>query len=135
MKSKSPGRAASRICVERRQHPRVDTLLPVTLMLGPNRGRYPATLMELSAGGAFVLADVLTSVGPHVHIALSYETEACMATGRVVRTLHYEGAQGIAIEFVHVNARFSELIVALRAGGERARRLISDIRDGTVVIG
>jgi len=121
---------------ERRRHRRVTFHVPATLRLGHEQSVHPASLMDISEGGLFLLVNDVVSVGKTATVRWGLAPDSvCEATGWVQRVLPFAQGQGVAIEFGLANDVLLHFLRNLAAATESGRtQLLGDIKDLVVTI-
>jgi hypothetical protein len=77
---------------EQRQHERLGLGLPVTLVFGIHRLKVPGELQDISSGGCYFKSRIDVDLDRRIAVVLRDTAgNTCRATGRVIRTLAYQG--------------------------------------------
>jgi len=121
---------------ERRRHRRVTFQVPATLLLGPERAPYSASLLDVGEGGMFVLMPQTIGIGKNVTVRWAIDASTvCEATGWVQRVMPFPQGQGIAIEFGIANDVLLHFLRNLIECAEAQRaHILSDIKDLVIYI-
>jgi len=112
---------------ERRRHRRFALRVPMQLI--GNGVEAPASLFDLSEGGAFFTTRSPPPSGAHAYMRFHLlGATLCEATGYVVRTMPFGGETGVAVQFGHVNEGFVHFLRNLAAALEANRiDLLADV--------
>lgn len=121
---------------ERRKHRRVTVQVPATLLLGHARIEQPASLMDLSEGGLFLLVPQSVTVGKSATIRWEVPPASlCEATGWVQRVVPFAGGKGVGIELGVANEAMLHFLRDLTRAVDAVRAaLLADVRDLVVQI-
>ena len=90
--------------IGRRRARRFSLQLGANVVLGSEQHALPGELKDISEGGALVVLDQDVAFGAVVRLRFEVAPDKrCEATGRVLRTMSFDGRRGVAIEFGHTN--------------------------------
>jgi len=114
--------------MERRQHPRLEVNVPVTLVVSGGTAPLRGRIRDISQGGCFFSGD--SSIRREGRLTMDFVVlprSICNATGRVIRG---DAEGGFAVEFGAINEALQKFVGELQGTSPAARaELLSRILD------